>query len=120
MDVFDTAILNVLRDGKPRQFQEILTAVKFSHNTLRQHLDSLLDKNLITRDKLPTKGRGRPGYAYSVISGRNEVSTVISNPSTGVVSLTFGRLSQFCRFEKGGFCKSVRNQCNARICPQLK
>ena len=49
MDLFDTAILNLLRDAKPRQFHEILTAVKFSHNTLRQHLDSLLDQSLITR-----------------------------------------------------------------------
>jgi DNA-binding Lrp family transcriptional regulator len=35
MDLFDTAILNILRDGKPREFQQILDTVKFSHNTLR-------------------------------------------------------------------------------------
>jgi len=120
MDVFDTAILNLLRDGKPRQFQEILTAVKFSHNTLRQHLDSLLDQSLITRDKRPTEGRGRPTYNYSVPAGKRGASDLIPNPSTGVVSLSFGRLSQFCRFEKDGFCKMARSQCNARICPQIK
>ena len=47
MDPFDTVILNILRDGKPREFQQILDSVKFSHNTLRQHLDSLADQRLI-------------------------------------------------------------------------
>ena len=120
MDLFDTAILNTLRDGKPRQFQEILAAVKFSHNTLRQHLDSLLDQNLITREKRPTEGRGRPRFTYSVPAGKGRAPAVIPNPSTGVVSLSFSRLVQFCRFEKGGFCKKVRSQCNAQICPQIK
>jgi DNA-binding transcriptional ArsR family regulator len=120
MDLFDTAILNLLRDEKPREFREILTAVKFSHNTLRQHLDSLLSQSLITKDKRPMKGRGRPKYASSVAAGKGRAQAVIPNPSTGVVSLSFGRLSQICRFEKGGFCKKVRGQCNARICLQIK
>jgi predicted ArsR family transcriptional regulator len=120
MDLFDTAILNLLRDAKPREFQEILTAVKFSHNTLRQHLDYLLDQSFITRDKRSNKERGRPRYVYSVPTGKGKASAVIPNPSTGVVSLSFSRLSQFCRFEKGGFCKKVRSQCSAWICPQIK
>jgi DNA-binding Lrp family transcriptional regulator len=120
MDLFDTTILNLLRDGKPRQFNEILTAVRFSHNTLRQHLDSLLNQSLITREKKSKKERGRPRYAYSVPAGKGKAPAVIPNPSTGVVSLSFVGLSQVCRFEKGGFCKKVRGPCNARICPQIK
>jgi predicted ArsR family transcriptional regulator len=100
MDLFDTAILNLLRDTKLRQFHEILTAVKFSHNTLRQHLDSLLDQSLITREKQPVRGRGRPRYAYSVLAGKGRAPAVIPNPSTGVVSLSFSRLSQFCSFAR--------------------
>jgi predicted ArsR family transcriptional regulator len=120
MDLFDTAILNLLRDAKQRQFQEILATVKFSHNTLRQHIDSPLDQSFITRDKLPTEGRGRPRCVYSAPAGKGKASAVIPNPSTGVVSLSFSRLSQFCRFEKGGFCRKVRGQCGAWICPQIK
>ena len=108
MDPFDTAILNLLRDGKPREFQQILAAVKFSHNTLRLHLDSLADQNIISRGKRPVKGRGRPRFTYSVPAGAARVSSMHPNPSTGVVSLSFSRLSQFCRFEKGGFCKKLR------------
>ena len=120
MDFFDTAILNLLRDGKPRQFREILATAKFSHNTLRQHLDSLLDQSLLTREKQPVKGRGRPKYAYSAPAGKGRAPAVIPNPSTGVVSLSFVGLSRICRFEKGGFCKKVRGQCSALICPQIK
>ena len=120
MDFFDAVILNLLRDGEPREFHEILVAVKFSHNTLRQHLDSLLNQNLLTREKQPMKGRGRPRYSYSVTAGKGRAPALIPNPSTGVVSLSFVGLSQICRFEKGGFCKKVRSQCSAWICPQIK
>jgi len=120
MDPFNTAILNLLRDGKPREFKQILAAVKFSHNTLRNHLELLVDQRVILRSKQPVEGRGRPRFAYSVPLGRSGALAVVPNPSTGVVSLSFSRLSQFCRFEKGGFCKKVRDQCSAQICPQIK
>jgi DNA-binding transcriptional ArsR family regulator len=120
MDPFNTAILNLLRDGKPREFKQILAAVKFSHNTLRNHLDSLMDQSLILKEKRPEKGRGRPMFTYSVPAGSGMVSGVLPNPSTGVVSLSFSKLSQICRFEKGEFCKKVREPCTARVCLQIK
>jgi predicted ArsR family transcriptional regulator len=120
MDSFDTVILNHLRDGKPKEFQQILDAVKFSHNTLRLHLDSLVDQNLILKEKRPVKGRGRPRFTYSVPLATSRVPGVLPNPSTDVVSLSFSRLSQICRFEKGGFCKNMRRSCSAQICPPTK
>ncbi|MCX6653589.1 MAG: hypothetical protein NTY03_00555 [Candidatus Bathyarchaeota archaeon] len=120
MDPLDIVILNHLRDGKPREFKQILTAVKLSHNTLRDHLDSLENKNLILKSKQPAKGRGRPKFTYSVSVGGGREPSVLPNPSTGVVSLSFNKLSQICRFEKGEFCKKVRGQCNARVCPQIR
>jgi len=60
MDSFNTAILNLLRDGNPREFKQILATVKFSHNTLRNHLDSLVDQSLILKEKRPEKGGGGP------------------------------------------------------------
>ena len=120
MDPFDTTILNLLRDGKPKRFQEILSKSKFSHNTLRQHLDSLIDQRLIQREKVPTGTRGRPLFAYSVPVGRDGARSVIPSPVTGVVSLSFEKLTQICRFEKGGFCKKARGECNPRICPHMR
>src|SRR4030042_4559262 len=120
MDPIDIAILNHLRDGKPKEFKQILPAVKLSHNTLRHHLDSLENKKLISKGKQPAKARGRPKLTYSVPVGEGRVPSVLPNPSTGVVSLTFDKLSQICRFEKGEFCKKVRGPCTARICPQIR
>ena len=73
MDPLDVAILNHLRDGKPKEFKQILTAVKLSHNTLRHHLDSLEDQNIILKSKQPMKGRGRPKFTYSVSVGEGKV-----------------------------------------------
>ena len=120
MDLFDTAILKILRDGKPREFHQILESVKFSHNTLRHHLDSLEDQRLITKDKRPLQGRGRPKYIYSIPVSNLKMPNVSPGSIGGVVSLGFSKLSQVCRFEKGGFCKKVRGPCSAQICPQLR
>ena len=123
MDPLDVVILNHLRDGKPKEFNQILASVKLSHNTLRLHLDSLESQHLILKIKQPLKGRGRPKFTYSVAKGASRVpsmNSVLPNPSMGVVSLSFDKLSQICRFEKGEFCKKVRGQCNARVCPQIR
>ena len=79
-------ILNHLREGKPKEFNQILAAVKLSHNTLRHHLDSLEDQKIITKSKQPVKGRGRPKFTYSVPVGAGRVPSILPNPSTGVVS----------------------------------
>jgi predicted transcriptional regulator len=119
MDPFDDSILNLFRDGKPREFQQILTEIRLSHNTLRLHLDKLAERGLINKSKQPSKGPGRPKIVYSTPISALKPSAAPLNPSTGVITLTFSKLSQVCRFEKGGFCKKVRGSCNARYCPQI-
>jgi DNA-binding Lrp family transcriptional regulator len=51
MDPFDLEILNHLKDGKPKEFNQILASVKLSHNTLRLHLDSLARAFALKFDK---------------------------------------------------------------------
>jgi predicted ArsR family transcriptional regulator len=60
MDSFDRRIIEALRDQKPKTFQEILSKVDFTHNTLRQHLDQLLAQGLVERYKRPQGGPGGP------------------------------------------------------------
>ena len=120
MDPFDTAIMNTLRDGKPREFQQILESVRFSHNTLRHHLDSLAEQRHILKEKRPVKGRGRPRFVYSIPLGKGKTPAMLPSPLIGVVSLSFSKLSQICRFEKGGFCKKIRGPCSAQVCPQIR
>jgi DNA-binding Lrp family transcriptional regulator len=51
MDVFDRRILSVLRNGRAKYFEQILSEAALSPNTLRQHLDQLIDRGLISRWK---------------------------------------------------------------------
>jgi len=94
MDPIDDGIISRLKDGKPREFEQLLREAGFSHNTLRLHLDSLAQRGMIVKDKRPVKGRGRPRFVYSMSLGSGGVFRTHLNPSTGVVSLSFVRLSQ--------------------------
>ena len=59
MDPFDEHIIRVLRDSKPRDFHKLLDEAGFSHNTLRLHLNTSMDKGLITRERVVDAGRSR-------------------------------------------------------------
>jgi len=119
MNPFNIEIPEPSMTRQTQKFNQILASVKL-HNTLRLHLDSLESQFLILKVKQPLKGRGRPKFTYSAAKGASRVPVMVSNPLTGVVSLSFDKLSQICRFEKGEFCKKVRGQCNARVCPQIR
>ena len=119
MDEFDEAILTALIDDKPRSFSQLLDKIDFSHNTLRLHLDKLVDQTLVTRKKVTLEGRGRPTYVYSMSSGGRKAALILRSGVEGVVALPFISLAQVCRFEKGGFCKKMRVECEATVCPQI-
>jgi predicted ArsR family transcriptional regulator len=57
MDFYDRGILTILRRGEPKTFRQMLSKAGFSHNTLRQHLDELMDQGLVERGKRPRRGR---------------------------------------------------------------
>jgi len=95
MDPYEKAIINALKDGKPRNFQQILDEIGFSHNTLRLHLNSMVDEGLVAREKMPSKGRGRSVYLYSA-------SIEASGASGEVLVLTFSDLKRICRYSRGG------------------
>lgn len=59
MDPIDDEILSLLRESRPREFEQLLLEAGFFHNTLRLHLDSLAEKSLIVKDKQPVKGPPR-------------------------------------------------------------
>ena len=119
MDLFDRRILEVLSSGTPRSFQEIQSKVDFTHNTLRQHLDQLIEKGLIERRKKPKEGPGRPSYVYIInADARRNISTLL-RPDLGMVALSFNSLQSLCRHEKGGYCKEIRGGCGAEKCPKI-
>ena len=119
MDHFDKEVLQALKDNIQRNFQEILSEVSFSHNTLREHLDKLILQGIIHRQKAPQQGPGRPIYVYSLPPEVKRRLASLLNPELGLVSLPFNRLKRICRHEKGGYCKEIRGRCQVTKCPQI-
>lgn len=121
MDVFDRCILSILRDGEAKYFKQILSEADFPYNTLRRHLDGLVDRGMVERSKRPRKGPGRPEFVHR-LSGDIDGPTLSSllDPYRGFVVLSFDRLRRLCRHEKGGFCKEVRCRCAPQNCPQIE
>ena len=120
MDFYDRRILAVLRDGKPRNFQQILSEVEFSYNTLRLHLAQLVEHGLVVRRKRPKQSPGRPLFAYALPKGVDgRAVSALVDPYKGLVVLSFDRLQRICRHEKGGYCKEIRGRCAPQNCPQI-
>ena len=121
MDLFDERILAVLKDGKPRVFTALLGEVGFTHNTLQQHLQRLVARGLVVKEKVASNKLGRPKFVYRVPSAAaKQVTAALENPYEAFVALRFTRLRHVCRFEKGGYCKETRKNCAPQICPQIR
>jgi len=112
MAPYEKEIINALKDGNPRKFHQILDEIGFSHNTLRLHLNSMVEEGLVAREKMPSKGRGRPVYLYSV-----RVET--SGASKEVLALRFSVLKRICRYSRGGRCRETNARCEPSFCPQI-
>jgi predicted ArsR family transcriptional regulator len=121
MDFFDERVLTALKDGNPRSFTTLLGEVGFSHNTLQQHLDRLVSRRLIVKEKMASNSLGRPKFAYHVPStATKQVAAALQNPYAALVTLQFTSLRHLCRFEKGGYCKETKKGCAPQICPQIR
>jgi DNA-binding Lrp family transcriptional regulator len=120
MDSFDKRFLAVLKDGKPRGFQQLSREAGFSHNTLRLHVTSLKRQGFIVETRNYKESPGRPGLTHFLPLGmKNRVALTLTDPYTVIVSLTFQKLRHLCRFGKGGYCKNMRTKCEAQDCPQV-
>jgi len=114
-------IMVVLRDGEPTEFQRLLSEVGFSHNTLRRPLDELTDEGLVERLKMPRVGPWGPLLAYKLSGGTSKRAvSALSNPSLGLVAVSFEGLRRACRREKGGFCKEIMGRCAPSSCPLVE
>lgn len=55
----------VVEAGKPVTVQEVAASSGQHVNTVREHLEALVESRLATREALPPSGRGRPAIAYA-------------------------------------------------------
>ena len=119
MDFFDECIFEALKDGRLKDFEQILQKVDFSHNTLKLHLGHLVDQSLTVKEKLPSKRLGRPKFMYSVPSKvSRQLTHLLSEDYTEIIHLTFNRLKSICKYENGGYCKKIKTQCETKNGPQ--
>jgi predicted ArsR family transcriptional regulator len=121
MGFFDEHVLAALKDGEHRGFAMLLGEVGFIHNTLQQHLDRLVTRGLVVKEKTASNSLGRPKFNYHVPStAAKHVTTALQNPHEMLVTLQFTRLRHVCRFEKGTYCKEARKSRRPQICPQIR
>jgi predicted ArsR family transcriptional regulator len=108
-------------DGKAKYFKQILSEAALSPNTLRQHLDQLIDRGLIERSKMAGNRPGRPRFFYRLSgdSGGLTLSALL-DPYKGLVVISFDKIWRLCRHEKGGYCKELRGRCTPQYCPQIE
>jgi len=116
-DPYDKEIHNALRDGNPRNFHQIPGEVTFSHNTLRLHLDSMIDDGLRIREKTPSKRRWETRIRLSRIRG---------GPDFCPLELWRGDRAGIRRFEvslsppEGSRCRETRGRCEPGHRPQIR
>jgi hypothetical protein len=72
----------------------------FSHNTLRLHLECLVEKGLVMKGRCPRRVLEDPGTATSYLLDSSARSLSSFRTVHRGLSLTLSRLRHFCRFER--------------------
>lgn len=69
------AVLDALRErGRLCSVREIAEDFDLHPNTVREHLDALLDQGLVARESARPTGRGRPALMYRATSAAEDVT----------------------------------------------
>src|SRR5665647_1545596 len=80
-------LLTVLeRSARPMSVRELADAVGLHPNTVRQHLDQLVEAGLAVRDTAPPIGRGRPALRYAAEPGSDEQDPAAYRALAGVLA----------------------------------
>jgi len=80
-------LLTVLgRSARPMGVRELAEAVGLHPNTVRQHLDQLVEAGLAVRDTAPPVGRGRPALRYAAEPGSDEQDPAAYRALAGVLA----------------------------------
>jgi predicted ArsR family transcriptional regulator len=74
------------RSARPMGVRELADAVGLHPNTVRQHLDQLVEAGLAVRDTAPPIGRGRPALRYAAEPGSDEQDPAAYRALAGVLA----------------------------------
>jgi predicted transcriptional regulator len=113
LDFIDKKILDVLtRKGEPLTLAELVSVSGFARSTVIIHLERLGSEQLIMKEKKAGKGRGRPEFLYKA----TDTPQPKVPPQPNVIVMEFSKLKKACRYEKGGYCKLIRDACVTQNC----
>ena len=80
------------RSAHPMGVRELADAVGLHPNTVRQHLDQLVEGGLAVRDTAPPMGRGRPALRYAAGPGSDDQDPAAYRTLAGVLAEQVARL----------------------------
>ena len=80
------------RSGRPMGVGELAEAMSLHPNTVRQHLDQLVEAGLATCDTASPIGRGRPAFCYAATPGSDEQDPVAYKALARVLAEQLTRL----------------------------
>ena len=69
------------------RLSELVGATGLHRNTVREHLDALLDDGLVERRRAPADGRGRPAWLYRATDGSGTAGHEYAGLATALASL---------------------------------
>ena len=116
MDSFDERILTSLKNSNSLNFKQLLSAVEFSHNTLRAHIAQLMRQGMIVQTKKTKNGPGRPVLLYSLPPEmKRRVALTLTDPYTTIVSVTFQNRNTFAGLKKEDTAKKQSGTAELKI-----
>lgn len=113
MDWACRCLIGVFDGGNTLSISQIVERSGLARQTVHNHLKHMVEAGILSQETAKL-GRGRPTILY-----RRSMKTVPAELVKGnnIVSLSFQRLKHACRFEKGGWCKELKEKCSSERCP---
>ena len=111
MDWACRSLVEILKVENDLSLSQIVEKSGFARQTVHNHLKHLVAAGILSCQAAKSK-RGRPIMIYHRSKHHIEVIE-----EADVVRLTFQKLKHVCRFEKGGWCKELKNKCAPEKCP---
>jgi predicted ArsR family transcriptional regulator len=75
------------------KIEVLATRLGLHANTVREHLDALLERGLATRELAPAVGRGRPAWSYAAAAGQPEPDPRVRD-YVGLASALAGQIAR--------------------------
>jgi predicted ArsR family transcriptional regulator len=79
--------------GRPVTIAVLADELGLHPNTVREHLDALVERRLAVRDRAPAQGRGRPAWRYAAAVDRAEPDSRVRDYA-GLASALAGHLAR--------------------------